>query len=337
MRKLVGYRTLKTALGAAIAIYLAQFLGLAYATSAGIITVLSVQNTKRKSIELALRRIASTALGLSIATALFQLLGFTPLAFGFVLLLFIPSAARLRLQDGIVMSAVLITHLLIEESTALVWIMNEFGLVVVGAGVALLMNLYMPSIEKDIRRDQRKVEERMKTILLHLAEALRTQAVPVMEETLYRDLKAALDTGYERAMNLSSNYLTRDFRYYVRYMEMRIKQFEILRHMRGYLGRIDGHYAQSKMVAAFTELVSDQFSEINTAKELLEDLSVYEEMFRQQPLPVTRVEFENRAALYQYFQDLRNLLELKKDFAQGLTAEERVRFWEASSPADAAP
>lgn len=44
--KFIGYRTLKTAIGATIAMSIAGALGLKYSVSAGIITILSIQNTK---------------------------------------------------------------------------------------------------------------------------------------------------------------------------------------------------------------------------------------------------------------------------------------------------
>nr|WP_241463087.1 aromatic acid exporter family protein [Listeria aquatica] len=44
----LGMRTLKTAFGATLAIFIAEFLKLDYAVSAGVITVLSIQNTKKK-------------------------------------------------------------------------------------------------------------------------------------------------------------------------------------------------------------------------------------------------------------------------------------------------
>ena len=51
MRKFsIGYRTLKTAIGAAIAIAVAQFFDLQFYTAAGILTILSVQPTKKKSL-----------------------------------------------------------------------------------------------------------------------------------------------------------------------------------------------------------------------------------------------------------------------------------------------
>src|SRR5690554_1384399 len=114
LRKYVGYRTLKTAVGAAIAIIIAEYIGLSYAAAAGVITILSVQSTKRKSIEIALRRLGSTTLALLVAVLVFLLMGYSAISFGVYLFIFIPIAAAFRLNDGIVPSTVLVTHLLVE-------------------------------------------------------------------------------------------------------------------------------------------------------------------------------------------------------------------------------
>lgn len=329
IREYVGYRTLKTAVGATIAIILAEMVGLNYAVSAGVITVLSVQSTKRKSIEIALRRLGSTTLALGIAALVFILMGYSAISFGVYLFLFIPVAAALNLNDGIVPSTVLVTHLLIEKSTSLYWMANEYGILIIGAGVALIFNIYMPSEEKNIRKDQREVENLMRIILRELASGILTQSVTISEEKLFSDLEKALKEGYERSQKLYSNYLTDEFHYYVKYMEMRIKQFEILRLMRGHLTRINMYYEQNRMVASLTELVSFQFHELNTGKELIEDLHGYLEIFRGQELPKTREEFENRSSLYQYVRDLQTLLELKKEFAGSISDEEKNNFWKA--------
>ncbi len=71
MKYRLGMRTIKTALGATLAILVAQALGLKYALSAGIITVLSVQNTKQKSVEIAKLRLYSTVLALLLSGILF--------------------------------------------------------------------------------------------------------------------------------------------------------------------------------------------------------------------------------------------------------------------------
>lgn len=45
----IGYRTIKTAIGAPVAIFIAQLLQLDYAISAAVITMLCIQTTRRAS------------------------------------------------------------------------------------------------------------------------------------------------------------------------------------------------------------------------------------------------------------------------------------------------
>ncbi len=327
LRRYVGYRTLKTAIGATIAVLIAEYVGLSYAVSTGVITVLSVQSTKRKSIEIAFRRLGSTTLALFTAVIVFNLFGYSAVTFGIYLLLFIPAAAAMNLHDGIVPSTVLVTHLLIERSTSLYWILNEYWILIIGAGVALILNIYMPSVEKDIREAQKNVERLFKDILRSFSNDILTQTVDVIEEKLFTELDHVLKYGFERSQRLSLNYLSETFVYYVRYMEMRIKQYEILRQMREHLGRVNRYYEQNRLVSALTELVSFQFNELNTAEELILDLNGYLDIFREQELPKTREEFENRSSLYQYVRELQTLLEIKKEFADALTEYDRKTFW----------
>ncbi|WP_313120785.1 aromatic acid exporter family protein [Proteiniclasticum ruminis] len=327
LRKYVGYRTFKTAIGATLAVLIAEYVGLSYAVSAGVITVLSVQSTKRKSIEIALRRLGSTTLALAVAVAVFLLFGYSAWSFGIYLLLFIPTAAALNLNDGIVPSTVLVTHLLVEESVAFSWILNEYGILVIGAGIALLLNTYMPSVEKDIRAAQKEVEELFRAILLSFSRSILTQKKDHEAEDLLQKLDATLKRGMDKAQRLSSNYLSESFVYYVRYMEMRIKQYEVLKIMSDHLNHVTRYYEQNRLVASLSELVSDQFHEINTAKELMEDLCDYLEIFRKQDLPKTREEFENRSSLYQYIRDLQRLLEIKKKFSESLSEYDKETFW----------
>ena len=51
-------KVLKIAIGTGIAIIISEFLGLKYVSSAGIITLLSIQDTKKSTIKIALKRIA---------------------------------------------------------------------------------------------------------------------------------------------------------------------------------------------------------------------------------------------------------------------------------------
>ncbi len=64
----IGYRTVKTALGAAVSIFLAQLLQLDFFVSAGIITILCISITKRDSLKISGERIVACLIGLLYAT-----------------------------------------------------------------------------------------------------------------------------------------------------------------------------------------------------------------------------------------------------------------------------
>ncbi|MDF2505143.1 MAG: putative rane protein [Clostridium sp.] len=314
MKRIVGFRILKTAIGSALAIIIAEYLGLKYAAAAGIITILSIQNTKKTSIKLAFQRIESTILALLISSILFLIFGYNPVVFGIYLIIFIPLTVFLKITDGIVVSSVLVTHLLAEKSSSIFWIKNELLLMTVGAGIAIILNIYMPKIENEIKETQKNIEEHMRIILFHMAEALRKQSVHIEEERLFNELKEVLEEGKDRAYRHLNNYIINDVKYYVNYMEMRTLQYEILKYMRSHFIKFYLNLEQTEVVAAFTEKIALNFGEYNTAEELLKELNEIIYMFKTQELPKTRDEFENRAMLFQFLNDLEALLELKKNF-----------------------
>ncbi len=236
--KFIGYRTLKTAIGATIAMSIAGDLGLKYSVSAGIITILSIQNTKRKSLNVAIQRMIACVLALAISSILFTMLGHNAIVFGLFLLVFIPLAVKFNLQEGIVVNSVLATHILAEKYVSINLFLNEILLMFIGAGIALLLNLYMPSIEKEIREDQLYIEEKMKEILIQMSIALRELSVSLKEDEIFKDLQERLFKAKKRAYINLNNYFLLDVSYYAVYMEMRIQQFETLKKMRQHFQKI---------------------------------------------------------------------------------------------------
>ncbi len=326
MRHKLGMRTVKTAIGATLAILFAQTFGLKYALSAGIITVLSVQNTKRKSVEVAILRLNSTLLALGISCVLFTVFGFNPIAFGIYLLVFIPSAVHFKLSDGIVVSSVLVTHLLGEGYINLALLGNELMLMFIGAGIAILFNLYMPNMIHQIKKDQDDIEEHFRTVLFCLASTTRSQSVAIDEESLFASLANRLDEARRRAEQNRQNYFLDEMTYYAQYMEMRTMQYQVLTNMRYTLGKVMMTLEQSIMLADLTEHIAISLHEFNTADELIKETEAVLTSCRNQELPKTREEFENRAMLYQYLNDVMHLLEIKRQFIANLTDEQIRKF-----------
>ncbi|MGL4731161.1 MAG: aromatic acid exporter family protein [Clostridium sp.] len=310
----IGNRTLKTAIGTGIAMILAHMLGLKYYASAGIITILSVQNTKRKSFVVALERIGACIVGLTISGILFQILGFNELVFALFMLLFIPVAVRFKLSEGIVMSSVLATHFLGEGSITLGLVLNELGLIVIGVGVALILNLYMPNMESYILRDKEYIEETLKNIFIEMSKSLKELSVSLSEDKTFNKLEKTLHEARKKAYINLNNYFISDESYYLQYMEMRIQQFECIKRMRCHFKRFFMTYEQTEMIAEFTYKVGETLSENNSCDGLLKELEQLREKFKESELPTTREEFENRAMLYQFLNDLEQFLEIKNEF-----------------------
>lgn len=316
--KIIGIRTIKTVIAVPIAITLANQFNLKYAVAAGIIAMLSIQSTKRESIQIAFQRMGACILALATSSLLFIALGYTPVIFGVFLLIFIPITAKFKLEQGIVVSSVIVTHLLVEKNISLALITNELSLMVIGILVALLLNLYMPSIEKKILDDQRFIEEGMKSILLKMHTALIDHDTAFSEEPLFESLRSRIEIAKSHAYKNLNNYITSDMSYYVKYIEMRNQQFETLKRLRNHFRSFFNTYEHTNMVADFTKKISEDFYEKNNCENLLIELSELRTRFKNMPLPQSREEFENRAMLYQFLNDLEQFLLIKVQFIKNI-------------------
>ncbi len=320
-RKTFGFRTLKTAAGAALAVLIAQAIHLDYAVNAGIIVILSVQQTKKKSRDLAIMRVGSTILALAIGSLVFSVVGFSALAFGIYLLLFIPSAVKLKFNDGIVPCSVLVSHLLASRSVAPDMLLNELMQMLIGAGIGFVLNYFMPSLEAALEKDIRQIDALMRSILLDMAESLRQPCLPLNAD-LFGELEPALEAGYARALQDAENRMSRDKTRYIRYMEIRDRQMEILRYMRRYFNRLREPCGFGDLAATLTEEIAGHFSDLIVPDAVIGKFRQSREQIRTMELPGTRDAFESRATLFEYLNDLEHLLEVRDMVAEEANAPE---------------
>ena len=196
--KLVGLRTLKTAIGAGLAVFIAQLLNLSYGVNAGIVVILSLQNTKKKSFELAGIRISATFVALIIGAVVYSILGFSPLAFGIYLLLFIPVAVKLKLNDGIVPASVLVSHLLASKDISVLSLSNEMAQMLIGAGIALILNMYMPGLKKHIEADFQGIHKTKILLIEELINTLEGQQNDSSMDKLIDEIRLRVNLSDER-------------------------------------------------------------------------------------------------------------------------------------------
>ena len=87
-----------------------------------------------------------------LGAAIFSLLGQHALVLGLIVLLFIPLTVVLNAQEGVITSCVILLHVFNAKAINGHLIINEILLLTVGLGIAFIMNLMMPSLDKKLKR-----------------------------------------------------------------------------------------------------------------------------------------------------------------------------------------
>lgn len=322
-------KIIKIAVGSLLSMAAAQALGLRYSSSAGVITLLSIQDTKRETIRVTARRLSAFLAAMVLGPVSFALAGYRPLAMGIFLLMFTPLCMKWGIQEGISVNTVLMTHFLAEGSMGMADIANEALLLFVGTGMGVLLNLYIPGSGTAIRSSQREIEEKFICLLRQMASGLEEPGENGLQTGGhgFQALEQALEQGERRAYEGMENSLLTDTRYYLAYMGLRKNQFAILCRMGECFSRMESTPDQASVVASLLTSVSNSFHERNNALDLLGELEQVKLQMKVQPLPVHRQEFESRALLYLSLLELEQFLVLKKEFALGLGREEIRRFW----------
>lgn len=326
MKKIVGLKTVKTGIGATIAILLAQFMGLKYPTSAGIITILSIQNTRKESVLIAFRRLVATFIALTIGSVLLSLLGFNAVSFGVYLLVFIPLAIKAKVVEGIVPASVLVTHLLGEGHISIMLFVNELLLMIVGAGLALLVNIYMPSLEADLIYEKQKLEENMFSIFAKMGNALQLESKKLEIEAELEALQDALEQGRMKATQYRNNAFMSERSLYEKYFDMRYSQYQIMLYMRKHFEHFYRVTPGASQIAKLTQETALSVKGKRSVETLMSELELLREDFKRSKLPETREEFENRAMLYQFLTDMEQFLYVKHLFKIGLSEKEREEY-----------
>lgn len=308
----MGIRVAKTALAVWIAIACAKVLQLDYALSAGLIAVLGIDVTLRKSMRSVLVRIAASLTGLMIALIVFWALGFhlwTIMAF---VLIVYPILSHFRLGDGFVVSSVLVFHMVDKQQVTLASFGNEVGLLLVGMGTASVINLlYRPRSDRLLAEAKVRVNHLFSSIFLHMSDHLKDPAT-IWDGRELLETPEAIKAGLELAKGAAENKLFQTTDEWTPYFEMRRQHFDSILRMVDLLAQVFQSLPQGEAVARlFHELSEGVLSEYyagNVETALLQ----LEKEFKAMPLPATRDEFEMRSALLQLCLELKTYLELSK-------------------------
>ena len=259
---------------------------------------------------------------------IYHFCGTAPWSFGIVLLLLLLLCYAFRMDDATPINAVMATHYMFAGGVSIGMVGNEILLLVIGSGIGVCLNWFMPRNLKKIHEMQRQLDEEIRGILERMSVRLLE-----VDHTGYDDSCFArterLSEELRREIDLFlQNQTWQDDIYFMRYTAMRREQCRVLQVMYRQLLRLNQIPEQATPLSAFLKEIAQHFHEGNDCTALLEQLEEQFAAYRRDALPETRAAFENRAILYSILTELRSFLEIKQRFYLALPEQERKQMFE---------
>lgn len=312
--RMIVEKSVKVALMTAVSIVIANSLGLLYPATAGIITLLTIQNTKRETIASARNKGLAFLCSLLLAFCFFRVFGFTILAYMIYLLVFVLLCLFIGWGDAISVSAVLVSHFLWEGNMNVDLLINEILIFVIGVTLGVIVNLNLTKKGEEFERIAGEVDAQIKYVIHRMAVWLPKENKVEYDAHCFEKLDELLEEAELVAANNFNNTVFRSDMYELDYVQMREKQAVVLREIYKNIKKIAYFPVQAQHVTELLGHIEAQYHKYNTAEELMTELEGLFSELRHTELPSNREEFEARAILFYILMQIQDLLELKKEF-----------------------
>lgn len=308
----MGFRVIKTAAATIMSVLLAAAVGIPNAQSAGLLAILGVEVTLKRSFRTITARFLASLVGLFFGCILFWLLGFHYWVLGLYVLIGFPMIVKSGYKEGIVTSSVIVFRVFGQAELSVEVLLQQIELLVIGLGSAGLVNfIYMPQTGDVIYGIRKEVDRYFSVIFTQMARTLRDPS-DMWDGKELIDAEDAIKRGLLAATREMENHVIHADEAWNVYFYMRKEQLESIQSMMQLLSQVYRHLPHGEMVAElFDQLSRDVLAEEYTGRteHLLEDL---EREFAEMELPKTREEFEVRSAILQLCRELALYLKIAK-------------------------
>src|SRR5699024_6863746 len=109
------------------------------------------------------------------AAIFFEWAGYSPIGLRLLLDVLISTTIFLKITKGIMTSTVITLNNYAYGTVKTAFIYTQPALIVIGIGTGLLVNLYMPSLDKQLKSLQNKVEDNFRIVLREIARYIREE------------------------------------------------------------------------------------------------------------------------------------------------------------------
>ena len=258
MNKAVLGKTIKIAFAAVAAILFAELLNLEYAVTAGIITILSIQNTKKETFKTAWNRGVAFACALLLAVLCFYFLGFHIASFTLYLFLFTLICLNANWPEAIAMDSVLISHFLTKQSIEVPVIINEILLFAIGTACGILINLHLHRSEEEFNRLSLEVDEEIRRILHRMSHDISIEDRQLYKQDCFELLEDKIECAKNCALRNWNNTLWGENQQEIDYIKMRENQSRVLRNIYQSITMIRVLPRQTQSVAQFISQIETE-------------------------------------------------------------------------------
>ena len=313
MSKTDAFKVIKLSFGSSLAIFIAWLLKLEYSTVAGVITLLTVKNTKKETLKGTLGKIYGFIICTIFSYLCFNIIGYHLYSFSIYIFIIITLCFIFNIQDVIAMCVVIASHYFLQGEVSLHWFLNEAGLFIIGAGIGVLINLYIPSNKYKIYETQKKMQEEVSAVLIDIADIIVNPQVESKYNKDLNTLNTLINNSISAAYENMNNHLLSDTKFFLDHMEIIKSQRDILENLYSYVSQLNTTPPQAHIISAFIHKIGYTSFEKESVNLLLDELSRLMSTMKNQPLPVDRVEFENRAILFLCLTELKKFLINRKN------------------------
>lgn len=311
MNKTLLSTTIKTSIAATLSLLVAQALGLKFSSSAGIITILDIFETRKATLKGGLKRTLSATIALILGILVFEIFDYKTWAFGLYLLLFVPLSFLLKIELGLGPSSVVVTHLLSYGEINSSIIFNELGLILIGTGFAMLTNLYAPESQDELKKWIEDIDGDIKDILIFFGDTL----VNNLDVKIYDGKIKKLEDDINKALNLAiieNDNRIENSKNLMIGLSHREREKDLLMEMYDDLKSIPKEYSDGKLISDLMIDTANNLSDNGDMVKVKKRIEFLQEHFHMMELPETHEDFVIRSSIFQVFRSLNQFIDISK-------------------------
>lgn len=312
MDKTLISTSIKTAIAATLSLLVANFLGLEFSSSAGIITILDIFETRKATVKGGVKRALSAIIALVLGVLVFEIFSYKTWAFGIYLLLFVPISFLLKIELGLGPSSVIVTHLLSYGTINSSITINELSLVFIGTGFAMLTNLYAPESQDKLKDWIEDIDGDIKDILNFYGDILVNHLDVEIYEGKIKKLEDDIGKALDLAVIEKDNRIENSKNLLIG-LNQREREMDLLKEMFDDLKAIPAEYDDGQLIS---DIIIDTANNLTVDGDMVKvkkRIDFLKKHFYMMDLPESHEEFVIRSAILQVFRSLNQFINIRKN------------------------